>query len=84
MGMRHESASVQRERFEQVFDEYFRAVSAYALRRARRPHAEEAVAERFLVAWRRLDDVPNDAKRLQTSRCSACASSIPKPPSCRT
>jgi RNA polymerase sigma-70 factor, ECF subfamily len=58
----HESASVARERFEQVFDEHFRAVSAYALRRATHADAEEAVAETFLVAWRRLHEVPRDAK----------------------
>lgn len=62
MGVGHESASVQRERFEEVFDEHFRAVSAYALRRARHADAEEAVAETFLVAWRRLEEVPIDAK----------------------
>ena len=62
MGVGHESAGVRKERFEQVFDEHFRAVSAYALRRARRPDAEEAVAETFLVAWRRLDEMPGDAK----------------------
>lgn len=62
MGVGHESVSVQRERFEQVFDEHFRAVSAYALRRASHADAEEAVAETFLVAWRRLAEVPSDAK----------------------
>ena len=60
--MGHESASVARERFEQVFDEHFRAVSAYALRPASHTDAEEAVAETFLVAWRRLDEVPREAK----------------------
>ena len=62
MGVGHISASVARERFEQIFDEHFRAVSAYALRRASHADAEEAVAETFLVAWRRLDYVPGDAK----------------------
>jgi RNA polymerase sigma-70 factor (ECF subfamily) len=61
MGVGHEPASA-RERFEQVFDEHFRAVSAYALRRARHADAEEAVAETFLVAWRRRDEMPTNAK----------------------
>jgi RNA polymerase sigma-70 factor, ECF subfamily len=54
--------SLRRKRFEQVFDEHFRAVSAYAHRRAAKAEAEDAVAETFLVAWRRLDEVPSDAK----------------------
>jgi RNA polymerase sigma factor (sigma-70 family) len=54
--------SLRRKRFEQVFDEHFRAVSAYARRRAAEAEAEDVVAETFLVAWRRLDEVPGDAK----------------------
>jgi RNA polymerase sigma-70 factor (ECF subfamily) len=54
--------SLRRKRFERVFDEHFRAVSAYARRRAAEAEAEDAVAETFLVAWRRLDEVPSDAK----------------------
>lgn len=54
--------SGRRERFNQVFDAHFRAVSAYALRRASNGDAEDVVAETFLVAWRRLDEVPQDAK----------------------
>jgi RNA polymerase sigma-70 factor (ECF subfamily) len=54
--------AVRRERFEQVFDATYRAVSAYALRRATHAEAEDAVAETYLVAWRRLDDVPADPK----------------------
>jgi RNA polymerase sigma factor (sigma-70 family) len=57
-----ETERLRRERFEQVFDAHFRAVSAYALRRASPAEAEDAVAETFLVAWRRLDDMPGNAK----------------------
>jgi RNA polymerase sigma factor (sigma-70 family) len=35
-------------------------VLAYALRRTSRDEAEEVVAETFLVAWRRLHEVPDD------------------------
>jgi RNA polymerase sigma factor (sigma-70 family) len=52
----------RRDRFEQVFAANYRAVSAYALRRAHKAEAEDAVAETFLIAWRRLDDIPADAK----------------------
>jgi RNA polymerase sigma-70 factor, ECF subfamily len=49
------------ERFEGMFREHYAAVRAYALRRAPAEAAQDAVAETFLVAWRRLDDVPADA-----------------------
>jgi RNA polymerase sigma-70 factor, ECF subfamily len=38
-------------------EEHTPAVLAYALRRASRDDAADVVAETFLVAWRRLDDV---------------------------
>jgi RNA polymerase sigma factor (sigma-70 family) len=49
------------ERFEGLFREHHAAVRGYALRRAPADLAQDAVAETFLVAWRRLDDVPGDA-----------------------
>lgn len=46
-------------RFEGIFDTHHRAILAYALRRTAKPDdAADIVAETFLVAWRRLDDVP--------------------------
>ena len=54
--------SARRERFARAFDEHFRAVSAYTLRRTTPAEAEDAVAETFLVAWRRLDELPDDAR----------------------
>ncbi len=51
----------RQDRFEQLFRGHYPAVRAYALRRAPRDVAQDAVAETFLVAWRRLDDVPADA-----------------------
>ena len=44
-----------------MFRETYAAVRGYALRRAPVEQAQEAVADAFLVAWRRLDDVPADA-----------------------
>jgi RNA polymerase sigma-70 factor, ECF subfamily len=49
------------ERFEELFRRNYAPVRAYALRRAPRDVAQDVVAETFLVAWRRLDDVPDDA-----------------------
>lgn len=46
-------------RFRRLFDEAERDLLGYALRRVQRPEdAADVVAETFLVAWRRLDDVP--------------------------
>ena len=43
--------------FEQLFDRHREAVRAYLWRRD--PElAEDVTAETFLVAWRRLDDIP--------------------------
>jgi len=47
-------------RFEVLFAEHYAAVHRYALRRAESPLAEEVVNETFLVAWRRLDKVPEE------------------------
>ncbi len=49
------------ERFEGLFREHYAAIRAYALRRAPRDVAQDVVADTFVVAWRRLDDVPADA-----------------------
>lgn len=46
-------------RFEQLYDDNYRALLGYALRRVVEPgDAADVVAEAFLAAWRRLDDVP--------------------------
>lgn len=48
-----------RRRFEAMFDDHFRSLLGYALRRVADPSAAaDVVADTFLVAWRRLDDVP--------------------------
>lgn len=50
------------ERFEALFREHGDAVYRYAVRRDP-GSAEDVVAEAFLVAWRRLDDIPAEAER---------------------
>ncbi|MFI2362770.1 RNA polymerase sigma factor [Promicromonospora sp. NPDC019610] len=49
-------------RFTALFESTHRALLAYAVRRVAEPaDAADVVAETFLVAWRRIDDVPGGA-----------------------
>jgi RNA polymerase sigma-70 factor (ECF subfamily) len=48
------------DRFEALYRTYAGRVRGYALRRTSSSAADDVVAEVFLVAWRRLDDVPDD------------------------
>jgi RNA polymerase sigma-70 factor (ECF subfamily) len=50
-----------RVRFEALFRQHYGAVVRYAVRRVGREAADEIVSETFLVAWRRLDQVPENA-----------------------
>jgi Sigma-70 region 2 len=47
-------------RFEGLFREHYPAVRAYASRRAPYELAQDVIAETFLIAWRRFDDLPSD------------------------
>ena len=51
----------RRVRFERLFRTHADAVRGYALRRTDPDDADDVVAETFLIAWRRFDDVPSDA-----------------------
>jgi RNA polymerase sigma-70 factor, ECF subfamily len=54
------TAVVQRDvRFNQIFTEFFEPVSRYCHRRLPTSDANDAVAEVFVVVWRKLDDVPS-------------------------
>jgi len=48
------------DRFEGLFRDSYPLLRAYALRRAGPDAAQDVVAETFLVAWRRFEDVPPD------------------------
>ena len=59
MTSRSEPESSRRAGFRVFYDTNYHRVLGYALRRtATREDAEDVVAETFLTAWRRLDDVP--------------------------
>ncbi|MER6946497.1 RNA polymerase sigma factor [Nonomuraea sp. NPDC000554] len=50
------------ERFTTLYNTYQARVYGYAVSRAGHQLAEEVVSETFLVAWRRLDDIPDHAQ----------------------
>jgi RNA polymerase sigma-70 factor (ECF subfamily) len=47
-------------RFELLYRQHFRAVLRYALARLEPESAKDVTAETFLIAWRRLPDVPSE------------------------
>jgi RNA polymerase sigma-70 factor (ECF subfamily) len=49
------------ERFTRIYRADYESVLGYALRRAQAEAAREATDETFLIAWRRLSDVPEPA-----------------------
>lgn len=54
-------ATDSRERFEALFRSHYGAVVRYAVRRVGIDAAGEIVNETFLVAWRRINEVPDNA-----------------------
>ncbi|AWS43705.1 RNA polymerase sigma factor [Streptosporangium sp. 'caverna'] len=50
-----------RDRFTVLYSSCYSSVYAYAVSRAGRQLAEEVASETFCVAWRRIDDVPDEA-----------------------
>lgn len=52
----------RRARLEALFAEHAAAVFGFARRRASAAEADEVVSETFMVAWRRIDDVPDHAR----------------------
>ena len=54
--------SERRERFDRLYRGYGADVLAYLRRRTTVEVADDGLAETFLVAWRRLDDVPDEPR----------------------
>ena len=50
--------------FADLYGRYYRQVYAYCRRRTTSEHAEDAVVETFLVAWRRMDELPGGEQAL--------------------
>ena len=49
-------------RFRRLYDEHHRAVLSYFMRRTDRDDAYEATEDVYLIAWRKLDQVPDGEK----------------------
>lgn len=49
--------------YRSIYDAHYRAILAYCLRRVSSADAQDAAAEVFTIAWRRLDEVPTDEKQ---------------------
>jgi RNA polymerase sigma-70 factor (ECF subfamily) len=49
------------QRFEQLYAQHADAISTYVRRRAPEDAVDDVVSDVFLVCWRRLDDVPENA-----------------------
>lgn len=52
------------ERFAEIYGSYFRQINAYCRRRTSQDRADDAAAEVFLTAWRRIDDIPGGDEAL--------------------
>ncbi len=48
--------------FEALYEQHANAIKGYALRRIDGARADDIVAEVFLVAWRRLDEIPTEPR----------------------
>ncbi|MEV0616343.1 RNA polymerase sigma factor [Nonomuraea sp. NPDC050404] len=54
-----------RDRFEAVYDAYYPAISQYAARRTSSPDdTADVISETFLIAWRRVAEVPEGERAL--------------------
>jgi Sigma-70 region 2 len=70
----------RRRRVETLFAQHSAAVRAYAARRVPSATADDVVSDVFVVAWRRLDDVPDDGLPWLLAESVRDAIAPPSPP----
>lgn len=63
-GVESAAGSAAELRFARLYDLHHRPIRDYCRRRLDAHRVDDAVAEVFLTAWRKLDDVPDDTARL--------------------
>jgi RNA polymerase sigma-70 factor (ECF subfamily) len=51
-------------RFREAFDRYFDAITRYCLRRLQPDNADDAASSVFVVAWRKIDQMPDGDQTL--------------------
>lgn len=61
---RREGGSWDAASFSALYERHVASIRAYCARRVRRQDVDDAVSEVFAVAWRRIDDVPDDGTEL--------------------
>ncbi len=52
-------------RFVRIYDEHFRSVYVYCRRRVPADQVDDVVADTFLTAWRKIDEVPSGDESLR-------------------
>ena len=57
-------SETRRDRFTTIYEAHYHRILGYARRRTDHESADDAVAETFTIAWRRLDEMPAPAELL--------------------
>ncbi len=63
-GTRRQPATDDEARFAEIYRRHVRSIQAYCARRTSGSQVPDAVSDTFLVAWRRIDEVPGGAATL--------------------
>lgn len=57
-------AAANEAKFRRAFDEHFDSITRYCFRRLPAYHANDAVANVFTIAWRKIEQMPDDDRAL--------------------